>query len=167
MWVAVHSDMFVHVVTHEQYEQRKRRLAEQLRAGIGLLESAYQAQVRALDLVWMLQAEEAVAAAPMLLHGEPAAAAPMAPRPRPADRPRRRGASEVDSDIREAFPSLPETFTRRHVCAALGYEPERAALYRTLQGLVREGYLRVEVSGEGKRATVYGKTGQYDSPEEE
>ena len=45
-------------MTPEQYEQRKRRLEEQLRAGIQLLESAYQVQIRALDLVWMLQAEE-------------------------------------------------------------------------------------------------------------
>jgi hypothetical protein len=158
--------MFVHVVTHEQYEQRKGRLAEQLRAGIGLLESAYQAQVRALDLVWMLQAEEAVAAAPVLQHDEPAAAAPMAPEPRPPDRPRRRGASEVDGDIREAFPSLPETFTRSDVCAALGYEPERGTLYRTLRDLVTGGYLRVEIRGEGKRATVYGKTGKVHSLKE-
>ena len=48
-------------MSREQYEQRKRRLEEQLRAGIQLLESAYQAQVRALDLVWMLQEEELVA----------------------------------------------------------------------------------------------------------
>lgn len=45
-------------MTREQYEQRKRRLEEQLRAGIQLLESAHQAQVRALDLVWMLQADK-------------------------------------------------------------------------------------------------------------
>jgi hypothetical protein len=158
--------MFVHAVTHEQYEQRKGRLAEQLRAGIGLLESAYQAQVRALDLVWMLQGEEAVAAAPVLQRDEPAVTAPAAPEPRPPDRPRRRAASEVDSDLRGAFPSLPETFTRSDVCTALGYQPERGVLYRSLRGLVTEGYLRVEIRGEGKRATVYGKTGKYDSPEE-
>lgn len=158
--------MFVHVVTHEQYEQRKGRLAEQLRAGIGLLESAYQAQVRALDLVWMLQAEEAGAGAPALLHGEPVVAAPVSPEPRPPDRPRRRGAPEVDGDLWEAFPSLPETFTRSDVCAALGYKPERGVLYRSLQGLVTAGYLRVEIRGEGKRATVYGKTGKVHSLEE-
>ncbi|HYN22787.1 MAG TPA: hypothetical protein VE078_17635 [Thermoanaerobaculia bacterium] len=44
-------------MTRDEYERRKGRLEEQLRAGIELMESAYRAQVRALDLVWMVQAE--------------------------------------------------------------------------------------------------------------
>ena len=49
-------------MTHNQYEQHKRRLEEQLRAGIQLLEAAYQAQIRALELVWTLQVEAGEAA---------------------------------------------------------------------------------------------------------
>lgn len=146
-------------MTRDEYERRKRRLEEQLRAGVELLESAYQAQVRALDLVWMLQAEE---------RGEEvawSAPAPVKPEPaQPPDRPRRRSAPEVEADVRAAFERLPERFTRRDVCEVLGYEPDRAALYRILQALTQEGIARVESAGEGQRATVYCKTGGPDSP---
>jgi hypothetical protein len=149
----------VRVVTRDEYERRKRRLEEQLRAGVELLQSAYQAQVRALDLVWMLQAEE---------RGENvswSAPAPSSQEPAPPpDRPRRRSAPEVEADVRAAFGRLPEAFTRRDVCEVLGYEPDRAALYRILQTLTQEGVARVESAGEGQRATVYRKTGGHDSP---
>lgn len=139
-------------MTREQYDQRKRRLEEQLQAGIQLLESAYQAQIRALDLVWMLQAEEAGAGPAR--DGAPlsAPAAPTAPPPAPS---RRRTPTEVNDDVRAALPRLPGTFTRGDVCATLGYEPDRAVLYRILQELVREGRLRLESPGAGQRATVY------------
>ena len=132
----------------DEYERRKARLDEQLRSGIELLESAHRAQMRALDLVWMMQAEEPPA--------EPEPEEPAAPLPEP---PRRRRAPEVDADVRGALPSLPETFTRREVCEALGYEPDRAALYRTLTDLTREGAIRVENPGGGQRAATYRKTG--------
>ncbi|HEX7186222.1 MAG TPA: hypothetical protein VF756_30635 [Thermoanaerobaculia bacterium] len=147
------------VVTRDEYERRKRRLEEQLRAGVELLEAACQAQIRALDLVWMLQAEERGEAATW------SAPAPAKPEPLPQpDRPRRRSAPEVEADVRAAFGRLPEAFTRRDVCEALGYEPDRAALYRILQTLTQEGVARVESAGEGQRATVYRKTGGHDSP---
>lgn len=134
-------------MTRDEYERRKARLDEQLRSGIELLESAHRAQMRALDLVWMMQAEEGSAEPEP---GEPASV------PEP---PRRRRAPEVDADVRAAFPRLPQTFTRGDVCEALGYEPDRAALYRTLQDLTREGIVRVETPGGGQRATAYRKTG--------
>ena len=147
------------LVTRDEYERRKRRLEEQLRAGVELLEAACQAQIRALDLVWMLQAEERGEAATW---SAPARAKPE-PLPQP-DRPRRRSAPEVEADVRAAFGRLPEAFTRRDVCEVLGYEPDRAALYRILQTLTQEGVARVESAGEGQRATVYRKTGGHDSP---
>jgi len=137
-------------MTRDEYERRKQRIEEQLRAGVELMESVYRAQIRALDLVWMVQAEEDAEVPP----------APPAPAPvPPADRPRRRSAPEVDEDVHEAFSRLPETFTRRDVCEALGYEPDRGALYRSLQLLTRSGALRVETPGGGQRATIYRKTG--------
>jgi hypothetical protein len=145
-------------MTREQYEQRKRRLEEQLRAGIQLLESAHQAQVRALDLVWMLQAEE-IAAEPM---AETAEVAPPSPEPTPAPAPSpapRRGTGHLENDLRTALPRLPGQFTRGDVCAALGYEPDRGTLHRLLQELVREGSVRVESVGSGRRATIYRRTG--------
>ena len=133
-----------------EYERRKQRIEEQLRAGIELMESAYRAQMRALDLVWMVQAEEDAEAPPPPPVQEPL---------RPPDKPRRRSAPEVDADVHAAFASLPETFTRRDVCEVLGYEPDRGALYRSLQLLTQSGALRIESRGGGQRATAYRKTG--------
>jgi hypothetical protein len=42
---------------------------------------------------------------------------------------------------------------------ALGYDPDRGVLYRTLQELTRAGALRSEIRGIGKKATIYCKTG--------
>jgi hypothetical protein len=130
-------------MTRDEYERRKQRIEEQLRAGIELMESAYRAQMRALDLVWMVQAEEDAEAPPPPPAQEPLHA---------PDKPRRRSAPEVDGDVRAAFASLPETFT-------LGYEPDRGALYRSLQVLTQSGALRIESRGGGQRATTYRKTG--------
>lgn len=142
-------------MTRDEYERRKQRIEEQLRAGIELMESAYRAQMRALDLVWMIQAEEDAEAPPAPPQEEPVPA----PEPR-----RRRSAPEVDTDVRAVFARLPQTFTRRDVCTALGYEPDRGALYRTLQDLTRSGALRVEIPGGGQRATTCRKTGADPSP---
>lgn len=148
-------------MTHNEYEQRKQRLEQQLRAGVELLESAYRAQVRALDLVWMLQAEEAGAGlvldAPTPAKQEPLPA---------ANAPRRRRPDEVIADLNKVFWRLPETFTRGDVCEALGYEPERGGLYRILKGMVQDGLAVVESLGEGKRATVYRKIDPVDSAQD-
>lgn len=152
-------------MNRNEYERHKERLKEQLRAGIGLLESAYQAQVRALDLVWMIQTEEGevetAAGETASTVGSPA---PEAPELRPAEVPRRRRASEVDDDVRESFWRLPETFTRSDVCEILGYDPDRGALYRSLRQLAKEGTVRTESPGAGQRATVYRKIAGVDSP---
>lgn len=151
-------------MTRDEYERRKGRLEEQLRSGIELLETAHRAQMRALDLVWMVQAEED-AGTSWSETGAPGAppSIPQEPPP-PPDQPRRRRAPEVDADVRAIFARLPRTFTRRDVCDALGYEPDRGALYRTLQDLTREGIVRVETPGGGQRATAYRKTGADPSP---
>ncbi|HKH44411.1 MAG TPA: hypothetical protein VKM72_07095 [Thermoanaerobaculia bacterium] len=157
-------------MTREQYEQRKRRLEEQLRAGIQLLESAHQAQVRALDLVWMLQAEELAAG----LVGETAAfvspeptspPAPAKQEPLPAPSPpRRRGPGDLAEDVRAALSRLPHRFTRGDMCAALGYEPDRGSLYRILQDLALKGTLHIESVGFGRRPTIYSNPGAPDRP---
>ena len=150
-------------MTREQYEQRKRRLEEQLRAGIQLLESAYLAQVRALDLVWMLQAEESGAGAAMALSSLPA---PGTPAPASQERPPARSQPQphgqrtytARDEIYASLSRLPETFTRNDVCKAIGYEPERGILFRILEELVRQGYIRIAERGAGQRATIYEKT---------
>lgn len=157
-------------MTREQYEHRKRRLEEQLRAGIQLLELAYQAQTRALDLIWMLHVEEAAAGpaqeAPALVAPEPAPApAPERQEPLPAQSPpRRRSLGDLEVDVRAALPRLPDHFTRGDVCAALGYEPDRGSLYRILQELAQDGTIHTESVGLGRNATVYRRTGAPDPP---
>ncbi|HEX4497982.1 MAG TPA: hypothetical protein VIE43_20065 [Thermoanaerobaculia bacterium] len=151
-------------MTHNEYEQSKRRLEEARRAGAELVEAAYQAQMRALEMVWRLQGG--------ILEGTPslpvpavAAAAPVAPQPpAPPERSRKRSFDDVDTDVRAHLSRLPESFTRRDVCRILGYEPERGALYRCLKTLTREARLRIEEKGEGQRATVYRRTGGGSPP---
>jgi hypothetical protein len=149
----------VHIVTRDEYERGKERLAEQRRAGIELVETAYQAQVRALEMVWMLQGEgsglgPAVAASSTA----PAAPAPAKTAP-PAAKPLRRSGAQMETEVYAVLPRLPETFTHRDVCAALDYEPDRGALYRTLRKVVDEGHAAVVSFGSGQRPTVYRRTG--------
>lgn len=124
-----------------------------------MVEAAYKAQIRSVDLVWRLQGEEDDIGFDDLL-----LAAPTEQRPGPPVAPAgKRSAPEVDEDVRAVLPRLPETFTRHDVCKALGYEPYRGALYRSLQKLVAEGHTRLRTPGEGHRAAVYEKTDGEDT----
>jgi hypothetical protein len=131
-------------MTHSEYEQSKRRIEEGRRMGVELVEKAADAQMRALELIWLLQ-------------GGPDPAAPPLPAPPPAEPRRHRTAPEMDAEVRELFYALPATFSRRDVCAVLGYEPDRGALYKTLQNLVEEGHLEIDTLGKGQKATLYRK----------
>jgi hypothetical protein len=142
-------------MTRNQYEQHKRRLEEQLRAGIQLLETAYQAQVRALDLVWMLQAEAEAQGAFLPQETAAALSPPREKTPPPPSQSRRRGAGDLEADVSAVVPQLPETFTRRDICQALDYEPDRGSLYRILRDYVRDGSLRIESVGAGQNPTRY------------
>jgi hypothetical protein len=157
----MHFAILVHIVTREHYEQSKRRLEEQRRAGVEVVEAAYQAQVRALDLVWMLQGEGADGGLPVSA-GPPAAPAQRAPVVSPPQPPRRRS-DEVEADVRAALAGLPETFNRNDVCRAMGYEPDRGVLYRTMTKLVQGGVLRLESPGDGRKAGVYRRAGAASS----
>lgn len=133
-------------MTRDEYEARKRRLEEELRSGMELLQAAFQTQFRALEMVWMGASGETVST--------PQAAAVPPPAPE-AKRPARKSIGEVYTDLVAALPSLPETFDRGDICRAIGYEPDRVALYRLLKELVQDGKLRVQVRGEGRKATKY------------
>jgi hypothetical protein len=134
-------------MTQPEFEQSKRRIEEGRRTGLELVERAADAQMRALELIWMLQGGTGSAAA------APLPETPSAPE-------RRRRAPEVNAEVRELFDRLPATFSRRDVCAALGYEPDRGALYKTLQSLVQEGSVEIASAGSGQTATLYRKTGR-------
>jgi hypothetical protein len=148
-------------MTQGEYELSKKRLEEQRRAGVELVEKAFEAQVRALELVWMLQG----GGGPVALLAGIEAPAPAAPAfPLPPERPRRRSGPEVEEDVLAAFPRFPEVFTRTEACAVLGYEPDRGALYRALKTLVADGLARIEQRGNGQAAAVYRKVAGKPSP---
>lgn len=127
------------------------------------MEAAYQAQMRALDVVWTLQGggREGTLQAAGVAASAPAAQAPPPP---PRARPRVRSFDELDDEVRANFWRLPESFTRGDVCKLLDFEPDRGALYRSLEAMREEGFLRVEAKGSGRKATVYRKTSSDSSP---
>ncbi|HBL27163.1 MAG TPA: hypothetical protein DD490_10045 [Acidobacteria bacterium] len=141
-------------MTHEQYTQHKSQLDEQLRAGIQLLEAAHQAQVRALDFVWMLQSGTGLAAPAAPVQ----AAAPREAVPPPARSQPQEYLVDLVADVRQALPDLPELFTGADVSAALGRKPERTALYRALRQLLQDGHAVLETPGSGRQPAVYRKT---------
>jgi len=156
-------------MTREEYEQRKRRLEEQFRAGIELLEVGYREQLRALELVWNARSEVGrVPAAPAVPEAAPPPAVrDEAPGPAPAAPPRRRrGAGELREEVLEALDSLPEVFDRNQVCAVLGYQPDRSSLFRILRGLTFEGILVLEKFGRGRVTTKYRKIETDSSPDD-
>jgi hypothetical protein len=136
-------------MTRDDYEEQKRRLAEQRRVLIELAESAYQQQVRALDTVWRMMSGEG---AGELL----SAAAPVAPPAAPAAPVRRRlRAGELYDDIVAVLPHLPDPFIHSDIGQALGYETDRGSLYRTLLELKGNGHLAVVELGSGTRPARY------------
>lgn len=148
-------------MTQAEYEHSKQRLEEQRRAGVELVERAYEAQMRALELVWMLQGGTASAALPAGV----VTAAPVSPAPPiPPEQPRHRKGPEVEDDVYAKFWQLPEVFTRRDVVRVLGYEPDRAVLHRILKRLLGDGYTSLEFKGDGQRPAKYRKTGKERSP---
>jgi hypothetical protein len=151
-------------MTHDEYEKRKRRLEEELRAGVELLETAHRHQLRALQLVWAATGGEGVeipppvvvatslgVTAPIIL----AAAAPQ---------PARRGPWALFNDVVDALAKVPEVFDRNDICRVLGYEPDRGSLYRTFQELKREGVLTQQQRGTGKWPARYRKTALSHAP---
>ena len=144
-------------MTRNEYERIRARLEEQRRAGVAMVEAAYQVQIRSVDLVWRLQGEEGASGFEDLFP-----AAPMEQRPAPPAPAGQRSAPEVHEDVLAILPRLPQSFTRHDVRKALGYEPYRGALYRSLLKLVEEGHTRLQTQGEGHKASVYEKTGGED-----
>ncbi|HEY0557906.1 MAG TPA: hypothetical protein VGG20_26890 [Thermoanaerobaculia bacterium] len=119
---------------------------------MAILESAHQAQLQALDMVWRMMSGEG-SAFPGLAAGQkpdrPAVAAPPARQRRPP--------GELDADVEAVLPRLSETFTFVDVCGLLGYTPNRGSLYRVLKKLRTGGQLTVDFEGSGTQPTRYRK----------
>ncbi len=150
-------------MTHDEYEERKRRIEEQHQAGIELLEAGRRLQLRTLDLLWMSTAEggtfspgtEGILPPPSATPKPSPAAPPVASAP---PKPKRRPAYQVYSDVVAALASVAEEFTRDEILAVLDYEPDRAALHRILIRLVEEDRRLILVErGRGRLPSVYKK----------
>jgi hypothetical protein len=139
-----------------EYEQRKRILDEQLRTALDLVHAGHRAQLQMLELLWRTsggEAEATQAAEPPeapSLSAASEATLPSSPPPRP-----RRLAGELYDDVLEAFPQLPEDFTKHDVHRCLGYEPDRVSLFRVLGTLEREGRIEVKSPRVGRQPAVY------------
>jgi hypothetical protein len=149
-------------MTQAEYEHSKQRLEEQRRAGVELVERAHEAQMRALELVWMLQGGTVSATLPA---GAATTAPPPQAPPISPEQPRHRKGPEVEDEVYGKFWELPEVFTRRDVCRVLGYEPDRAVLHRILKKLLGDGFTSLEFKGDGQRPAKYRKTGKERSPD--
>src|SRR5258706_8355184 len=98
-------------MTRDEYEKRKQRLEEELRAGVELLETAPQYQLRALQLVWVAAGGEGaeIPPAPAAKESLPVAPALLASLPTPP-KPARRGPWELHTDVVDALEKVPEIF---------------------------------------------------------
>jgi hypothetical protein len=139
-------------MTREQYEDQKRRLAEQHRSLVEMVDDAYQTQLRALDMVWRMMSGEGAADPRPAPAPPPAPPQPAAPAP-PARRRRKPG--ELEEDVLAALPRLPELFVFSDICEVLGYKPDRGSLYRILQELKGSGHIAVHEGGTGTLPTQY------------
>jgi hypothetical protein len=146
--------MLTQAMTREDYEEQKRRLAEQHRALLEMVETAHQFQLRALEIVWRMMSGEGSAET---LLPRPVAAPPPTPPAAPPAR-RRQKAGELYHDVLAVLPQLPDPFTQSDVCGAISYTPDRGSLYRTLQELKELGHLAVQSGGSGNQPARYRRT---------
>jgi hypothetical protein len=146
-------------MTRDEYERHLRRLEEQLRVGMELLQASYRHQVGAVELIWRMTSGEGASlpSRPAETAAVPQAQAAARP-PAAQARPSRRGAWDLYRDLCEALPRVPEVFDTNDLRKALGYEPNRSSLHRALRELVDDGFLTLQSHGRGKTPTSYKKT---------
>jgi hypothetical protein len=70
---------------------------------------------------------------------------------------RRRYPGELFHEVHAVLADVPEIFDRNHVCKAIGYEPDRGTLHRTLRELVTGGFIVQHAMGQSKIPTKYRK----------
>lgn len=144
-------------MTEEEYQRRKRHLEEQLRQGTELVQAAFR---EALELVWLAAADKnaalPTAPGPVKTSPSPQPAAPARPRLKPG---------QLWKEVDAVLDQLPEVFDRNDLVKALGYEPDRSALYRVMSGLRRREIITLKASNVGKIPARWQKN--YEAEEDE
>lgn len=125
-------------MTREEYDARRRRLDEELRIGLDLLQTGHTEKIRALNLLWTSN-EGSITAGP--------AQSP----------PQRRMAGQLEADVRAALEHCPEIFQTGDLCRVLGYQPNRGNLFRLFQELLAGGVIAYEDKGRGRAGSKYRK----------
>ncbi len=158
------------MLSREEYEERRRRIDDEHEAALALLRAGRQAQIRALDLVWLASGAGGVPLLPQIedlaLGGAPVrlletgaaperTAPPKATAPEPP--PRRRGPWAAMNEIEEIFEKLPEVFDHKDLNHALGYDLDRGSARRNLQLLIDDGVLAPEQNESGHIRLLYRK----------
>jgi hypothetical protein len=128
-----------------EYEQRRHALEEIYQADLGLIRSAHEARLRSLEALWSADPQEDGTESPA-----PAPETHPEPTPRIVRPP-------LAQALDDALPGLPEIFDKNDVIRALGWTPDRAALFRALDDLIRQRRIAVERFGAGRVTTVYRK----------
>ena len=138
-------------MTREEYEERRRAFEEQHRVDVALMNAAQEARIRSLDRVWQESLERERSASEI-----PRATVQPAPSPAPAPKTLRPRYSVI-TDLEEAFPQLPQVFTRKDIVRALGYEPPRTTLFSALNRFQEDGAITIENYSAGGRTVRYRK----------
>jgi len=129
----------------EEYNRRRSALEEIYRADLELISAAHEARVRSLEALWAsLSAEPAPG---------PAASPPEPVTPEPVQRLR---PPSLRTAVDAVFPQLPEVFEKKDIAAAIGWTRGRAALYKVLQYMAIEGFIKINSSG-GRHPSRYTK----------
>jgi len=151
-------------MNQDEYERRKRALAEHHEAAMDLLRAAYRTELRALELVWSSSPENPapVPSFPAGFERLPLAVPPLAPTiapapPPPSPPPRRKRSANgaLREAVLEVLHRLPSIFERADLYALLDPAPERSSLYREVEELCADGVFAVEERGEGRRPTLF------------
>jgi hypothetical protein len=147
---------------HSEYERRRRALEEQCRADLELVRAAYEAKIRALEMLWLVAPEAGVLTAnpTNLLSGETSPPEEPPSRqalhlPEPPAPPVRRQRGQTQAEIEATLPSLPEVFNKEDVIQALGYEPSRPTLNRAFVHLLHLKRIVMEMPSIGNEPTRY------------
>jgi hypothetical protein len=143
-----------------EYQRLRRQLDEELRAGIEMLQAGHRAKVAKLDGLW-----EPPDVAPAQLPASPvppeAPAQPPASPAAPEVPAQRLEPGQLLADVELALEEVGEVFQKGDLCAIIGYEPQRSSLHRVLAELQRDGVIRLDHPGSGRRATRYRKVVPY------